>query len=153
MDLPGGFAAGVSRERFWIRRQGLGPSAPFRIQVEGPGEIEIPDGGRLRFVLQPGWDRAAASPCRVFFDGRQISFPLEVRSVQKGDRLRRWGGPGSRKVARLLLDAKIPRRQRASVPLVVKGKDVLWVAGFRRADLAPVEVDCDSVLSIEYTPG
>ena len=153
MDLPGGFAAGVSRERFWIRRQGIAARAPFRIRVEGPGEIDLPNGGgRLRFALQPGWDRTVASPGRVFFDGRQILFPLEVRSVQKGDRLRSWGGPGSRKVARLLLDAKIPRQERPGVPLVVKGREVLWVAGFRRADFAPVEVDCDSVLSIEYVP-
>jgi tRNA(Ile)-lysidine synthase len=85
----------------------------------------------------------------VVFDAGAVDFPLVVRSRQRGDRIRPWGGEGSRKVGRLLIDAKIPRRDRPLVPLLVKDDRVLWVAGLQRSDAAPVGPATRQVLVVE----
>ncbi|HOP35340.1 MAG TPA: tRNA lysidine(34) synthetase TilS, partial [Syntrophales bacterium] len=57
-----------------------------------------------------------------------------VRGVERGDRIRPLGGPGSRKVRDILTDDKVPRADREKVPLVVDSLGVLWVAGHRLSD-------------------
>lgn len=51
---------------------------------------------------------------------------LHVRSWRAGDRL---ATPGGKKVQDLFVDAKIPRSERESWPLVVRGDDVVAVPG------------------------
>jgi tRNA(Ile)-lysidine synthase len=51
---------------------------------------------------------------------------LHVRGWRPGDRL---GAPGGKKVQDLFVDAKIPRSERESWPLVVRGDDVVAVPG------------------------
>lgn len=64
--------------------------------------------------------------------------PLEIRSWQKGDRIKPFGMNGSRLVSDLFSDAKIPLHQKQSIPLLVKGNDILWVAGLRASRLFKV---------------
>ena len=53
---------------------------------------------------------------------------MTVRSRIPGDR---YGGEGRRKVKRMLIDARIPRLERARLPMVVSGDAVVWIPGFR----------------------
>ena len=55
-----------------------------------------------------------------------------MRSREAGDRIRLVGG--SKKVKKVLLEARIPRTERDGVPLVVDAHgDVLWIPGVARA--------------------
>ena len=67
--------------------------------------------------------------------------------------MRPWGGRGERSVARMLSDAKIPADLRPWVPLLVGQGRVLWIAGVRRSDLAPVTATSDRVLSVVCLDG
>ena len=59
-----------------------------------------------------------------------LALPLRVRNRRDGDRLRPLGAPGRRKLQDLLVDRKVPRAERDSVPLVVDaGGRIVWVAG------------------------
>jgi tRNA(Ile)-lysidine synthase len=55
---------------------------------------------------------------------------LTIRSRVPGDR---YGGPGHRKVKKMLIDHKIPRLERSSLPMIAAGNDVIWIPGFRPA--------------------
>ena len=56
------------------------------------------------------------------------AFPLTVRNRRPGDRVAM--SSGTRKVQDLMVDAKIPRSERANVPLVVAADgQILWVIG------------------------
>jgi tRNA(Ile)-lysidine synthetase-like protein len=70
-----------------------------------------------------------------WFDGDRLAWPLTLRGRRPGDRMRPRGGRGSRKVADLMIDAKIPLGERAGLP-VVAGADgeVLFVAGLRPSE-------------------
>jgi tRNA(Ile)-lysidine synthase len=64
---------------------------------------------------------------------------LAVRAPAAGDRLRPLGGAGHRAVRRLLMEARIPRGERARYPVVVRGTEVVWVPGVCRAEVAVPE--------------
>jgi tRNA(Ile)-lysidine synthase len=57
----------------------------------------------------------------------------EVRAVRPGDRLVPLGAPGHRPVRRLLMEARVPRSDRAQYPIVARGETILWVPGICRS--------------------
>jgi tRNA(Ile)-lysidine synthase len=59
---------------------------------------------------------------------------LVVDSVRVGDRMRPFGMDGSRKLSDLLIDAKIPRRERALTPVVRDAGRIVWLAGVRMSE-------------------
>jgi tRNA(Ile)-lysidine synthase len=62
----------------------------------------------------------------------------EVRAARAGDRMRPLGGSGSRKVRRMLMEARVPVRERSGYPVIARGTDVLWIPGVcRSADAVP----------------
>ena len=76
---------------------------------------------------------------------------LLVRARRRGDRLEAFGG-GERRLKSLLIDAKIPRWERARVPIVEAAGVIVWVAGLRRASLAPLTPHTRRVLELRLVP-
>lgn len=60
----------------------------------------------------------------------------EVRGAESGDVLCPLGGVGRRPVRRILMEARVPRPERARYPLVVRGGRVLWIPGLCRGSEA-----------------
>jgi tRNA(Ile)-lysidine synthase len=59
-----------------------------------------------------------------------LELPLAVRSRRPGDKFRPLGAPGRRKLQDFLVDRKVRREDRDTVPLVVDGRDrIVWVVG------------------------
>jgi tRNA(Ile)-lysidine synthase len=48
----------------------------------------------------------------------------------------------------VLIDAKVPLRERKSLPLVVKGEEILWIPGLRRGRTAPVTPHTKNILEM-----
>jgi tRNA(Ile)-lysidine synthase len=57
----------------------------------------------------------------------------EVRGPRPGDRLLPLGGVGRRPLRRLLMEARVPRSDRAAYPVVARGETILWVPGICRS--------------------
>jgi tRNA(Ile)-lysidine synthase len=73
------------------------------------------------------------APC---FDIAKVAWPLRVRSPRPGDRLTPRGGRGTRKLSDLLIDAKIPRHERALLPVLCDASGaILYVPGLRPSQL------------------
>lgn len=77
-----------------------------------------------------------------------VGEPLSWRSWQQGDRIKPFGMNGSRKVSDIFRDAKIPDDRKGSVPLLVKGDELLWVAGLRHSRLYPVAASAAEMLKV-----
>jgi len=60
----------------------------------------------------------------------------EVRGARAGDTMCPLGGIGRRPVRRLLMEARVPRAERARHPLIVQDTRVLWVPGVCRGNEA-----------------
>jgi tRNA(Ile)-lysidine synthase len=61
---------------------------------------------------------------------------LSIRAALRGERVRPLGGVGRRPVRRLLMEARVPRPERATYPVVARGSDLVWIPGVCRGDAA-----------------
>jgi tRNA(Ile)-lysidine synthase len=109
-------------------RAGAAP-APFEVAIPGPGTYAYP-GGRLDVAEGPP---APPDPVdhTLLVASAAAPFPWTLRSRRPGDRVRPQGGPGERKLKELLIDLKIPRRDRDRLALLTAPAGILWVVGLR----------------------
>jgi tRNA(Ile)-lysidine synthase len=135
VDLPGGVRADRIGGVVVLEKRApgaLGASAPppFRYALAVPGRVRIAECGR-ELSAAVGWPEAMAGAApRVALDAAPCSGGLWVRSWRPGDWLRPVGLGGRKKVQDVFVDRKVPRADRARVPLVVAADDrVIWVPG------------------------
>jgi tRNA(Ile)-lysidine synthase len=137
LDVGGGITLRRELDRVWMgtaSRAAEQPDRPLVIPDAGPGSGEAWLAGRAVRVSWGGPDVAGGVDVATF-DPDALRFPLCVRAREDGDRIRLPGG--TKKVKKLLLEARIPRMERSAVPLVVDALgEVLWVPGVARADRA-----------------
>ncbi|HUZ77944.1 MAG TPA: tRNA lysidine(34) synthetase TilS [Chloroflexota bacterium] len=135
--------------------------AAFDVPLPVPGSIQIAGVGTVSAELlalgtpataAPGHDAmpypgpgrphhqvlVAQPPAGAGFPATQLEPRLEaacdlhVRSWRPGDRFAPAGMTGTKKLQDFFVDAKVPRARRATVPLVMCGDAIVWVAGWRR---------------------
>ncbi len=107
-----------------------------------PDEAEIPIddgsyevfGGRitLRTLTPDEWrPDADRGPLCIVIDRDSVLGPLKVRGRQNGDRMMPFGMKSFKKLKDLMIDQKIPRDVRDTVPVLCDGEKIVWVAGVR----------------------
>lgn len=75
---------------------------------------------------------------------------LQVRYWQPGDSFYPLGLAGSKKLQDYFADVKLDRRERQSVPLVVSGDQIVWIAGQRLDGRWRVTANTKKLLRLEY---
>jgi tRNA(Ile)-lysidine synthase len=125
-----------ARGLFLGQKRAVPSRTPVVLMV--PGENR-PAGFRVRLDVEttnrkPGLERRDTE----VFDLDGLSLPLEVRNRRPGDRFAPFGGR-TRKLQDILVDDRIPRRERDSLPLLCDQRGILWAIGSRRADRASVK--------------
>jgi len=133
----GGVLVEVSGDRLRVATSVPPPLGERTLAV--PGRVELPEIGaaiEARLVETRGY--AVPRDARtVAFDAAALPRALAVRPRHRGDRFRAFGG-GERRLKSFLIDAKIPRWERSRLPIVDAGGEIVWLAGLRRAAMAPV---------------
>ena len=75
---------------------------------------------------------------------------LIVRTRRPSDRFQPLGMSQSKKLQDFMVDAKIPRHSRDSVPLVTTENGIAWVVGWRIADWAKVTSEAKRCLQLRF---
>src|SRR5438034_2054 len=128
-SLGGGWVAEAAFHRLRMTRGTA--AAPEQV-------VATADQGGAHFgTFQVAW-RVEPAPARVGRGGWSTWLPAtgggwELRPPRSGDRLIPVGGVGRRPLRRLLMEAHVPRGERAAYPVVARGETVLWVPGIARA--------------------
>lgn len=125
----------------------------FIYRLDLPGECRVPEAGLLfRSKICDAPDAKTMRNNRfaqAWVDPSTLPGFLTIRSRKPGDR---YGGPGHRKVKKVLIDGKVPSLQRAGLPMVVAGEDVVWIPGFRPARSCEARPGSRSCILLEATP-
>ncbi|MEX0979672.1 MAG: tRNA lysidine(34) synthetase TilS [Gemmatimonadota bacterium] len=119
-------------------RDDSGPSAatrgsgvPLLIPGPEPGMRSVQVGGR-RLVVRWGPHAPSDALWVEPFPPSRLRFPLYLRGWQPGDRIRL--AAGSRKLKKVLAEARIPRGERGRIPILTDARgEVLWIPGVAKA--------------------
>ena len=75
---------------------------------------------------------------------------LAVRTFRAGDRMTPLGMEGVKKVQDIFVDDKVVKSARSSVPILLIGEELLWVAGVRRSECAKLTSKTKRTLKVEW---
>ncbi len=96
-------------------------------------------------------DLAHDDPFRAYLDLDAIGKGLTLRARLPGDRFQPQGMDGTKKIKEFMIDARIPRAWRDTVPLVVGKEGVAWVVGWRIAQWARVTTETREVVEVTFS--
>jgi tRNA(Ile)-lysidine synthase len=131
LDVGGGVRAVVEYGRIRFTRAAT-PSAPQAVALPVPGRARFGD-----------WELIAGADGEVALDAAALGGGVTVRAWRTGDRMRPAGLGGSKTLADLFTDRRLPRAQRPLVPVVEAAGAIAWVPGiavgeeFRAREGAP----------------
>lgn len=154
VSLPGALMATLEGNYLLIARD----STPIRPaptltkqELTVPGQTSV--GSWLveaKYSEGPYLDISFPSGFEACLDAHVVGPQLVVRSRCPGDWLRPLGLSGKKKVQDLLVDAKIPARQRGAVPLVCAPWGIVWVVGHRIDERAAIRPTTGKILHLRF---
>lgn len=121
------------------------PGQSLRAKPQAGEDRLVQGAGRFRIFAPPAPGLEIAPACAgpwpggnsACFDTAKLKWPLRARALRPGDRMAPRGGCGTRKLSDLLIDAKIPRPERAMLPALCDASGViLYVPGLRPSQAA-----------------
>ncbi|RJR16629.1 MAG: tRNA lysidine(34) synthetase TilS [Nitrospiraceae bacterium] len=103
-------------------------------------------------ILKASFEERGGAPgdgkSSVLLDAGSMNFPLRIRARTSGDFFYPLGLGKKKKLQDFFVDEKIPREARDSVPIVVSGNDIIFVAGFRADDRFKVNEKTENILRL-----
>ncbi len=115
--LPGGLRLSREFQRLRIAREPeTDQDRPLLIEGPEAGSGTVMTGGRR---LRVTWGPSEPRECLfvVGLDRRKLLFPLRIRSWTPGDRI--LMAYGTKKLTKLLAEARVPKRERGRIPVAV----------------------------------
>lgn len=119
-----------------------------------PGELKWPPDGekeayldyhRLLELAKSGWQE------RGYTTGDE-ELKLTIRTRQTGDCFYPLGAPGNKKLKKYFIEQKVPLEERERIPLVVAGKEIVWVVGKQISHLCRITEGTRKVLVLKIIP-
>ncbi|MFC5625581.1 tRNA lysidine(34) synthetase TilS [Algoriphagus winogradskyi] len=98
-------------------------------------EFFLPEGkyDLLKLEAQEAIDKSRQN---AMLDLERLSFPLEVRTWQEGDRFIPLGMKNAKKISDFLIDLKVPVVKKRGIKVLISEDQIAWVIGYRIADWA-----------------
>jgi tRNA(Ile)-lysidine synthase len=122
-------------EVFWQVPAASSKAKGFNHRLQVPGLTPIAEIGQaIRAELAVPPPSFQGGEDEAWLDWDKLEKPLLVRNWQPGDYFRPLGMAGKKKLQDFYTDIRLPPARRRLVPLVVSGKQIVWVAGLRLSD-------------------
>ena len=88
----------------------------------------------------------------AFFDLDALPESLVVRNFRRGDRFEPLGMSGHKKIKDLFIDRKVVLAERAKLPILIGGGEILWIPGHGRSRTALVTPASRAIVRIKVVP-
>ncbi len=157
VEAAGGIRARKTGDRLFLSAgadRGYGTVEPIPLDV--PGLTDLPGFSlslRAEIVERGPGDRPVNDPWCALLDADRAGRTLVVRGWTPGDRFVPLGMHGRKKLQDFFVDAKVPRRERWTVPLLVSDGEIAWVVGLRVDERFKVTDSTKRVLLVRAVEG
>ncbi len=160
--LPGGLMLTLGYDQVLVAPAGVGwpreprPRVGECLPVKLPGRVRLPGstweltGQRIPRAELPAWYRHNRDPYRAFLDADVLQDRLVLRPRESGDYLIPLGLDHRQSVRDLMINAKVPRHERDTMPLLVSMGRIAWVVGVRIDARFAVTDTTERVMSLEF---
>jgi tRNA(Ile)-lysidine synthase len=162
-DLGGNIRLVIEQKRVWMvagkaRLPMVEWPAIFvdhEVPVAIPGRVQLGEDWML--IIEECADVVSArrdaennqDPHQTWVDADSISLPLILRKRQIGDRFKPHGMEGSSvSLSDFMINLKLPRRARATWPLVCSGDEIIWVVGCRSSHTCRIQAGTKKVIKL-----
>ncbi|WP_241156748.1 tRNA lysidine(34) synthetase TilS [Bacillus sp. FJAT-42376] len=124
---------------------------PYLLELPVPGEITLPDGGRLTAQLVKEMPDAHLGKNSLLIKRDQVLLPFSVRSRKNGDKLKVKGMNGTKKVKDIFIDKKIAIEARNQWPVLEDANGtILWLPGLTKSAWEENEWSEDEFIFLQY---
>lgn len=118
--------------------------------LKAPGSLDL-DGWHVE-ASRVG----APSPSELSNSGRNVAYiacddMMVVRYPRAGDRMQPFGMEGHKKLSDIFIDRKIPKRRRATIPVVEVDGEIVWVVGVAASEKSRVTGGSRNVVQLTAT--
>jgi tRNA(Ile)-lysidine synthase len=122
----------------------------YSYEFNAGSSLRIPQAGsEIRSeVIKAPLVRYPADFKEAVFDSACLTGPLAVRNFRRGDYFQPLGMTGHKKIKDLFIENKLTLSARANWPLLVLGREVLWIPGYGRSELAKVTRQTERILKL-----
>ncbi|MBN1254585.1 MAG: tRNA lysidine(34) synthetase TilS [Deltaproteobacteria bacterium] len=150
LALPGGYWAMRVYDTLMLGQETKEPRGLAKaIDLTIPGRTRLNGfDWEIEAVVSDRRTSPRPDPETAYLDYHHLTFPLRVRSFRPGDSFIPLGMNGHKKLKAFFIDLKIPRAQRAKIPLVISGDDICWVGGLRIDERFKIGKDTRKVLQL-----
>lgn len=118
-----------------------------------PGELSCAYGHFDTKIFLYEKQKIEENKCTKWLDYDKIKYDISVRTRKTGDYLIVNSSGQRKKITRCMIDEKIPREFRESLPLAAAGNEVLWMVGGRINERYKITSETKNVLEIKYQGG
>lgn len=122
------------------------------VDLDVSGTFDLGPAGRLTLIHEKG-NNFTPKLNEATIDAQTLLGTLSTGPFRTGERIKPLGMEGTKLISDIFIDAKYPREERAFVPIVRDGQQVVWVAGHTLSDLYKVEDETTEVIRLVWEPG
>ncbi len=120
--------------------------------IHSPEEVQTFRQGTLSMLVKEK-PKSLLCPKEIcMLDKKSIIFPLILRPYAAGDYFYPLGMPKKKKVARFLINEKIPQPAKEKIWVLESNKKIVWIIGYRIDDRFKVKNNTEDILEITFKP-
>ena len=106
--------------------------------------VHLPQGGKVGLFIAETYENSSDQKM-IWLDAASMELPLMIRRRQPGDRMSLRGTTGTKKIKDMLIDQKVPLKQRDELRIVCDAKgDVICFLGYKDSALS-IERETDTI--------
>ncbi|MCX8129888.1 MAG: tRNA lysidine(34) synthetase TilS [Clostridia bacterium] len=101
-------------------------------------------------IKDKDYNKDAQYSLAKYFDYEKLKTGISIRTRKEGDIFKPYKSNGTKKLKEYFIDNKIPKEERARIPVIAKGNEIVWIIGHKISDKFKVTENTKSILKLEY---